>query len=174
MTRGSVWRVSALLPILFLPVLEAQSPALDIKMGLWDIAAISHLGGEMAIDTTRMPPEQKKVIEQAMKKAMSEARTSVAKWCLSQKKLEKWIFAGENPPGQTCTQTPTSNTPTSLEVTTNCTGEHASTAQMHLDALSPTSIKGAIKSTTTEQDRTMTLNVALTGKWLGSDCGSDK
>jgi hypothetical protein len=170
----SVWCVSALLPIVLGAVLDAQAPALDVKMGLWEITTTVQIRGQIAIDTSKMTPEMKKVVEDAVKKVTGETYTNVANQCMNNEWLGKWVFMGQNPPGLTCTQTPTSNTRASLDVTITCTGEHTSATQMHLDALSPTSMKGTIKSESTEQGRTSTSNVALTGKWLGADCGSEK
>jgi hypothetical protein len=48
------------------------------------------------------------------------------------------------------------------------------TGQMHIEALSPTSIKGTIKSSGAEQGATMTATINMTGKWLGADCGDVK
>ena len=77
-------------------------------------------------------------------------------------------------PGTTCKQTMITNTHTALESKVVCTGQHPSTMQMHFDALSPTSVKGTMKSTTTEGGKTMTGDVTMTAKWLGANCGDVK
>jgi hypothetical protein len=153
---------------------QAQAPALDIKMGLWAITTTAQIRGEMAIDTSNMTPEMKNTIEEAMKKVTGQTYTSVANKCVSKEWLAQWIFMGGDPRGHTCTQTPTNNTPASLDVTITCIGESASVSQMHLDALSTSSFKGTITSANTDKGRTSATNVALTGKWLRTDCGSEK
>jgi hypothetical protein len=174
MKSASILCVAVLLSMRLTGAVLAQAPALDIKMGLWEITTTAQIRGQMAIDTRDMTPELKDAMEKAMKKVASETYSSVAKKCVSKEWLAQWIFMGEPPAGHTCTQTPTKNTRASLDVTITCTGEHASTSQVHFDALSPSSIKGAMKITGTEQARTTTTSVALTGKWLRTDCGSEK
>jgi hypothetical protein len=93
---------------------------------------------------------------------------------VTKEKLEKSVFMMENQPGQTCRQLLTNNTRTSLDASITCTGANAMSGQMHIDALSPTSIKGVIRSASTEPGRAMAVNITMTGKWLGADCGSEK
>jgi hypothetical protein len=45
---------------------------------------------------------------------------------------------------------------------------------MHVDALSSTSFKAAMRSSNSERGKTMTVDGTMTGKWLGADCGNVK
>src|SRR5438132_805284 len=105
MKSVSVWRVSALLSVSFAAALVAQAPALDVKMGLWEMSSTTQMGGQMpTVDTSKMTPEQKKQLDDAMKQMVGEAHTNVAKSCVTKEKLEKSVFMMESQPGQTCKQ----------------------------------------------------------------------
>jgi hypothetical protein len=54
------WFGSALLWTVLTTVVLAQAPALDIKMGLWEITTTTQIGGQTPqVDTSEMTPEQK-------------------------------------------------------------------------------------------------------------------
>jgi uncharacterized protein DUF3617 len=174
MKSATVWCASACLSMSLAAVLVAQAPALDVKMGLWEMTMNSQVGGQMpAIDTSKMTPEQKAKMEEMMKSMMG-AHTTVTKTCMTREKFEKSPFMTENQPGQTCKQNISTNTRSTLEATVTCTGEHAMDGQVHFEALSSTSVKGVLKMAAIERGRTMNFDSTLTAKWLGADCGSVK
>lgn len=169
-------RRSALATIsLFLPAIAlAQAPALDVKMGLWEITSTMNIGGEMPMmDTSKMTPEQKAQMDAAMK-SMVGAHTNVQKTCVTRETFDKSNFMMSDQPGMTCKQTVSTNTRSVLDAKVVCTGEHSMTVQMHVDALSPTAFKGSMSSSATEQGKTMKVDGTMTGKWLGADCGNVK
>jgi hypothetical protein len=168
------WFSSALLCTGLTTVVLVQAPALDVKMGLWEITTTTQIGGQMPqVDTSKMTAEQKAQVEALMKSSMGN-HSNVRKACVTQEQLDKSNFLMGDQPNTTCKRTITANTRTTLEASVACTGEHAMTAQMHIDALSPTNIKMNMQSSDTTQGRTMTMNVVTTGKWLGADCGGIK
>jgi len=151
----------------------AQTPALNVQMGLWEISTTTDVGGQMpGVDTSKMTPEQKARVDAAMK-GMMGSHTSVNKTCMTKEKFNQSNFMADQP-GDMCHQTITTNTRTSLEGSVTCTGEHPMTGQIHIDAPSPTAFTGTVKASSTDSGRTMTLNLALSGKWLGADCGAVK
>jgi hypothetical protein len=155
-------------------VVLAQAPALDVKMGLWEMTTASNVGGQMpAIDTSKMTPEQRGRAEAAMQ-GMMGAHTNVAKTCMTREKFDRSSFMAPDEPGSTCKQTITTNTRSTLEGTLSCTGERPRTGQMHIDAVSSTNFKGTFKMSETNQGKTMNVNLTMTGKWLGADCGTVK
>jgi hypothetical protein len=174
MTKIFRFTLAAAAPLVLYVTVSAQTPALDVKMGLWEISSTTEIGGQMPdIDTSKMTPEQKARMEQAMK-AMMGSHTNVTKSCVTKEKFDTSKFMGGNEVGQTCKQTITTNTRSTLDASVVCTGENAMTSQMHIDALSSTAFKGTAKGTGTNQGRTMTVSVNMTGKWLGADCGDTK
>jgi uncharacterized protein DUF3617 len=112
-------------------------------------------------------------MEAAMRNMMAP-HTNVRKSCMTKEKFDQSNFISSDQPGTTCKQTITTNTRSALDGTVSCTGQRPSTAQVHIDAPSSTSIKGSVKTSESDQGRTMSVDVAMTGKWLGADCGAVK
>jgi hypothetical protein len=172
MNPTSRWLAAAAVSMSFTTVALAQAPVLDVKMGLWEITSTTNLGGQIpTVDTSKMTPEQKAQMEAVMK-AMTG--THSAKTCITREKFNKSNFMTNDESGKTCKQTVATNTRTSLDATVVCTGERARTEQMHIEALSSTSVEASIKLSSAEQGRPMTASVTMTGKWLGADCGNLK
>jgi len=170
----SRWSTAATLSLSLTAVVLAQAPVLDVKMGLWEVSSTVNIGGQMpGVDMSKMTPEQKAQVEAAMKSMMG-AHTNTQKSCVTREKFNRESFMMENGPGMTCKQTITTNTKSALDAKVACTGEHPMTMQMHIDALSQTTFKGTIKSTNTEQGKTMTVDGTMAGKWLSADCGDVK
>ncbi len=161
---------AAVLPVL---LAAADTPALNVRLGLWETTSTTHVGGQMpAIDTSKMPPEQRARVE-AMMKQMLGAHTQTAKSCLTKERLERGTFTDDqNQPD--CKTTVNRNTSTVLDATEVCTGEHPRTVQLHFEAQSPTSVTGTFKSMDTEQGRTMTVDGTIASTWLAADCGDVK
>jgi hypothetical protein len=155
-------------------VLLAQTPiapALDIKMGLWEISSTSQIGGNMpTMDTSKMTPEQKAQMEAAMK-AMMGSHQNVTKSCMTKEKFQKEGLMEDH--GGDCKQSITTNTKSTLEAKVVCTNP-SSTSQFHVDAQSQTAFKATVKTVATDQGKPMNIDIALTGKWLGADCGDVK
>lgn len=149
----------------------AQTPALDVKMGLWEMTSTTSLGGELPnLDLSKLPPAQRAQMEAALKAATGGHVTNI---CMTREKFNKSNFMADDEDGK-CKHTITTNTHTTLDVSSVCTGERSRTEQMHLDAVSPTSVAGTVKGTNTEKGKTMTVNMTMTGKWLSADCGKVK
>jgi hypothetical protein len=174
MKSVSVWCVSACLSVSLAAAVAAQAPALDVKMGLWEMTNVSTVSGQMpTIDTSKMSPEQRARFEEAMKKR-GTPRTTVTKSCLTKEKFERSAFMMEDQPGRTCKQSILTNTRSRLDATLTCTGEHPVTGQIHVDALSPTNVKISVTSASAMPDGAMNINMTMTGKWIGADCGNEK
>jgi hypothetical protein len=166
---------AVLLFVLTGAVVLAQRPALNLKMGLWELTSMSQVGGQMpAIDTSKMTPEQKAKFEAAMKSVVMGAHTNVIKSCITPEKYDKANFMMTDKDADNCKQTVSTNTSTSLEAAVTCTGERARTGQVHIEAPSPTLFKGTVKFTMNENGRPMTVDGTMTAKWVAADCGAVK
>jgi hypothetical protein len=151
----------------------AQAPALNVKMGLWEMTATTNVGGEMpGIDTSKMTPEQKKRMEATMKNAMGEHNT-VMKDCMTKEKFNESNFMSSGRDDK-CKQVLTTNTATVLEGTVTCTGERAMSGEMHVQAPTPTAFTATMKMNAVQGGRTMVVDMKMAGKWLGADCGDVK
>lgn len=166
------WIAAVLVSTAGAAVLVAQAPALDVKMGLWEITSTTDMGGQMpGMDTSKMTPEQRAQVE-TMMKSMT-AHPTVAKICITKEKFDRSSFMTEQP-GSSCSQNIATNTSSTLDATVSCNGARGITGQLHFEALSSTSIKGNVTFSNAEQGKTMNMKSAITGQWLGADCGTTK
>ncbi|HEV3140465.1 MAG TPA: DUF3617 domain-containing protein, partial [Vicinamibacterales bacterium] len=158
--------------------IAAQAPMMDVKLGLWEITTKTNMGGASPPampkmsdeDLAKIPPAQRAQIEAMMKGAAGAPMT--LKSCLTKEKYEKGL-AMQQRPNQNCTQTITNNTRTSMDASVVCT-QPASTSTVHMEATSPTSYTGVVKSKSTQRGREMDITIEMSGKWLGADCGDVK
>ncbi len=172
MTTCTRWLTAAAVSVSLSTLLLAQAPALDVRMGVWEITSTIDIGGQMpAMDTSGMTPAQKAQMEAAMK-GMMGPHTTTDKSCITKEDFSKsaLMLGQSDEDAEDCKQTIATNTRSTLEGTVVCTGENAMTRQIRIDAVSPTSIKAVMKGTHTEKGRTTTMNATMTGKWLGADC----
>jgi Protein of unknown function (DUF3617) len=166
------WFPAASLAVLLASAVDAQAPALDVRTGLWEIASTATTAGSPpGIDVSKMTPEQKARMEAAMK---ARQGPHLAKTCITKEKLAKSPFLTQDESDANCTTTLTTNTRAALDGTKTCTGDRAMTVHIHVDALSPTSIKGTFKISRDGQGRNMTTDFAMDGKWLAAACGDVK
>jgi hypothetical protein len=155
-------------------VARAQAPALNVNMGLWEITAVTKIGGRMPVDTSKLTPEQKARMEAAMQQMAGTSHTHVNKTCMTREKFNSKNFLVDQTGNKDCKQTLTTNTPTTLDADVVCTGEPSMKGHFHVDATSPSSFAGTLTTSATGEGNTMTGNVNLTGKWLGANCGDIK
>lgn len=147
----------------------AQAPALNVKTGLWDMSFVADMtAAAQTADLSKMTPAQR-----AQWDAMMKTRGMVPmsfKNCLTREKLAEHRFTADRA-GQTCRQTVTRSTATTLDINQVCTGTQPSTNEIHVEAVSPTDIKVLVKQVA---GRGSPLTVTMTGKWLAADCGDVK
>jgi hypothetical protein len=150
--------------------LVAQTPALDLKLGLWENTIVTNIGGAPPIDTSKMSPKMT-----AAMKGMAGERTMTDKSCLKKEDLAKDSFMLPNESGMTCTRTITTNTKSSFVANVSCTGQREMKGQVSIESMSDgTAFNGSMKMAATTQGRTMDVNMKMSGKYLGADCGTVK
>jgi hypothetical protein len=160
-------------------VLAAQAPALDVRMGLWEVTATTTIGGQMpsmtGMDMSSMTPEQQARMAEAMK-GMMGAHTTTSKSCLTREEFDKSSLLGMNDEEKDadCRQTITTNTRTTLEGSVTCKGAQEMSGRVHIEAASPTAFSGTFNSSSGASGQAMTFGVTMAGKWLGADCGDVK
>jgi Protein of unknown function (DUF3617) len=171
MSRSAI--ASVLMVSAFAVGLLAQAPQLNVRTGLWEITTVMKMGGDMPkIDFSQMPAAQRAQMEAVMKAMMNE-RTETSKSCVTAEDLKDGSFmTGDD--DLKCQQAITVNTRTALESTVTCTGERTMTGKLRVDAPAPTTMNAKMNATTTEDGQTMTIDLAMTGKWLAADCGEVK
>ena len=147
-------------------------PALDMRMGLWEVTNTVDFGGQVpGVDTSKMTPQQQAQMAAAMR-GMMTPRTTVTKSCFTRDDFDRKNFLASDE--RNCKQVFTTNTKTLLEGTVACTGDRAMNGTMHVEAPAPTRFTGHVKSTSTERGRTTNVNITMAGKWLAAECGDTK
>jgi hypothetical protein len=150
----------------------AQSaPALNIKMGLWELAIDMSGALPPGIDLSKMTPEQQAAMAQAMRGRGMAPGGGGFKMCMTKEKLANGQMA-QSRPGQECKDKVTRSTTTTLDITETCTSSTqppvVTTSELHVEAISPTSVK----MTAQETGKPMIVN--MTGRWLAAECGDVK
>jgi len=150
---------------------SAQAPALKINLGAWEVAMAVDLAGQMpGVDPSKLTPEQQARID-AMAKARGNQPPRIRKTCVTKENFQKGTFLDNDDADMKCTRTLSANTSTTIDQTITCMGDNASrTSHLHIDAPSPTTFTAKATNTSTQNNRTMTVNATMTGKWLSADC----
>ena len=166
---------SSILVVGITAVLAAQAPVLDVKLGLWENTIVTNIGGMAMpqVDTSKMPPDQAAKIAEAMKGMSGRAVTD--KNCLTKEDLANESFMMPKDNKMTCTRTVTTNTKAVFAADVNCTGERTVKGQINVESLAGgNAFKGAMKMATTSGTQTINVNMTMSGKYLGPDCGDVK
>jgi hypothetical protein len=149
---------------------------LNVKEGLWEVTVTHSMTGMPAApnispDTlAKMPPEQRARVEAMIKGSPS---TDVRKECVTKEKLAKNVAFSAN--RGDCTRTVTSSTSSKIEMKVHCEetkGSSDSTAV--IEALASDNVKSTIHSVVNNNNRTMNMDITVTSKYLGVDCGDVK
>jgi hypothetical protein len=168
-----VYRVSLFgaLAISLTVIAWAQAPALKINLGAWEITMAIDMAGQMpGVDPSKVTPDQQAALD-AMMRARGNQPPRTRKSCVTKENLQKGTFLDNDDADMKCTRTFTTNTSTTIDQTITCTGDAASrTSHLRIDAPSPTNFIAKATNTSTRNNRTMTVNATMTGKWLGADC----
>jgi hypothetical protein len=151
----------------------AYAEPLDVKLGLWENTITTEMSGTPPVDTSKMSPEQKARFEAAMKAREAKGpRTRVHKSCLTKEKLEREPFDTEGKK-ESCTHTMISSTRTLWRGKLQCT-KPKRVGESRMEALSRERIKGTMQMNAGDANHAMAVHVSITGRWLGSNCGSTK
>lgn len=129
-------------------IVAAQTAKPNVKLGLWEtVMTMEGMG----------PGEPRKV-------------------CITAEKLATGAF--DDSPDQECKRTVTGSTASSMDVTETCARKAdpgvTGTGTLHLQVLSPESVKGTLLTKLSMTGRSMTMNGALTAKFVSTDCGKIK
>lgn len=121
----------------------------------------------------KMTPEQRQQFQQSMAATMGNmSKAVVTRSCLTEKTLQRGLDMSR--PQENCHRTTSHVTSRLIDATMECTGEHKTTGTFHFEAVSPEQIRGDFSIVSTGGGNTMTIKRTMTGKWLGSDCGTVK
>ena len=176
--------------VLFAPVLigfcllaaDAVQP-FKAKLGVWEITTNQQTTGMPTAampaipedKLAQMPPAQRAQIEAMIKqRAVGGApKTQTRQTCVTAEKLSKAPFSEEKP---SCQRTIVNSTSKTFELHEVCTDTDGSqrTADAKYEIVGDSRMKGSVKVTANRAGRTMTVNLDMSGKWVGSDCSTIK
>lgn len=134
-----------------------------------------------------MPPEQRKMMEEAMAASgvkfsqdavtLDNGQVKIdkqgleSKQCVTQAEIDR----GYTPEmEENCTSSMKQIGKNRFKSTQKCSGENASTMEAEIQFHSPTHYTGSGVTTQLVNGQTYTIEVSLDGKWLGAECGDVK
>jgi hypothetical protein len=148
----------------------------NVKEGLWEVTVNHSMTGMPAVPNippdalAKMPPEQRARIEAMMKGGSS---TDVRKECITKEKLAKNSAFSAN--RGDCTRTVVNSTGSKLELKFHCEEKQSSSdGTFTMEAIGSDAAKGTMHSVTNANGHTMTMDLTITSKYLGADCGDVK
>lgn len=127
-------------------ILVAQAK-LNVKLGLWETTTVMK-------DLGASDPQ---------------------KICITAEKVNTGAF--DDPPGAVCKHTITGQTATTMDVKATCESKQppmTGGSTLHIDVVSPTSVKGTITATQSMGAQSMTMSGTLTSKFIADKCGDVK
>ena len=145
-----------------------QTLNFDAKPGLWEVTSTGKMSGMPIIDMSKMPPEARQRLEEAMKKQQTP-QTRTTRSCMTREKLEKDMFLDSQQ--SSCKRTLVTNTRTVAEAKLECTNEkYPTVGTFRIEALSRENVKGIFKATAGP----MNIDTTMTAKWISDNCGDVK
>lgn len=161
--------------VIFGMAVSAAAPALaadhlDVKPGLWSMTMQTQMSGVPSVDLSKVPLAQRAMVQKMMAAQMGKAAKPKAfKSCLTEADLAKpTVFQGENDP--LCRVVVKKVTASEVQYGEECTGAHARRVTADFKAANAESVTGTSQAVS----QGVTVDVAISGKWVGADCGSVK
>jgi hypothetical protein len=161
--------------VIFGMAVSAAAPALaadhlDVKPGLWSMTMQTQMGGVPNVDLSKVPVAQRAIVQKMMAAQMGKAAKPKAfESCLTEADLSKPLaFQGENDP--LCKVSVKKITASEVQYGEECTGAHARSVTTDFKAANEESVSGRSRAVS----QGVTVEVAISGKWVGADCGAVK
>ncbi|MFY9908052.1 MAG: DUF3617 domain-containing protein [Terriglobales bacterium] len=151
---------------------------LNVKEGLWEVTVVHSMTGMPTSSMANIPPDALAKMtpdQRARVEAMMGGKpsTDVRKECVTKEKLAK-NAAFSNTRGE-CTRTVVSSTGRRVEAKIHCEeNKSVSDGNFVMEALSSDNVKGTMHMAVTGSGHNMTMDLTITSKYLGADCGAVK
>ena len=157
----------------------ADTPQLNVKLGLWEIATHPQVNGNLPItdeQLAKLPPDQRAKFEAAMQAAIARgAQPRIFKECMTAEKRSHGFEAGSDPSKTNCKVTLVTNTSNEFESHRECVSDDGKqSTSVHFQVVSSDHVAGTVNALISHGGKTMTVNSTMEGKWLGADCGAVK
>jgi hypothetical protein len=151
---------------------------LNVKEGLWEVTVVHSMTGMPNASMANIPPDALAKMtpdQRARVEAMmgGKPNTDVRKECVTKEKLAK-NAAFSNTRGE-CTRTVVSSTGRRVEAKIHCEEKQSvSDGNFVMEALGSDNVKGTMHMAVTGNGHNMTMDMTITSKYLGQDCGDVK
>jgi hypothetical protein len=158
--------------------LALPAGAQDMKPGLWELnnkvgsadGQMNAAMAEMQKQLASMPPEQRQAMQQMMERngmQIGAGGALTTRMCMTKEMIQRKEFPVQE---GDCKQKVTPLSAKRMKVVFSCTNPPASgEGEMTLDSDTSYHAKMHIKGT--DGGRQQTMDMDVTGKWLGADCG---
>ena len=169
-------RNQTLLILLFLAgTAEAGAAGLTAKPGLWERTTTTTMEGAAvapSIDLSKMPPERRAKMEEMLAaRNDGKPRTATHRSCVTPEMLQKWDhFTQDDNEKSRCERKVLEQSSSHFKMTTVCEGGK-STGTFEFTAASPESVAGHMTMVTHGDSGDRKVNITMTSRWLGADCG---
>lgn len=160
---------------------NAPAGAQALKPGLWEnsFTMKSTSGGmekamaEMQAQMAKMPPEQRKMMEQMMAKqgVGMGPKGNTVKFCMTPEDAARQELPAAD---GNCKQKITRRSGNTLAMSFTCTGNPPSTGEGEYTVVSDTAYSGKSVVNTTVNGKPERMDMTVAGKWLAADCGAIK
>lgn len=168
--------------LLLFPAALLAGDFFNAKEGLWEMTVTTGGSGMQGMNMdqlSKLPPDQRAMVEQAMKQRgiTMNGNSITTKSCVTKDKLAKGeAFADRSKERGNCTHTMVKQTASHYEAKFHCAGKNgdATDGTMNVDIAGDT-VKGVMHMTSTTSDgNTHSFDTNFTSKYLGADCGDVK
>lgn len=167
--------------LLLFPMAAFGGDMFGAKEGLWETTVTTGgtgMHGMSADQLANLPPEQRAMVEQAMKKQgiSMNGNTITTKSCVTKDKVAKGeAFADSRKNSGDCTRTVVKQTPNHFEAKFHCNGKNGEvTDGTTIVDVAGDGVKGVTHFSHTNEGNTRTFDTSFTSKYLGPNCGDIK
>ena len=163
----------------------ADVKPLDAKLGLWESTTTHEMEGMPAMPAVpqisqekldKMPPAQRAQIEAMMKNRgnLGAPRTTTSKFCMTKESLSRGFNIPENKEAS-CTSQIVSSSSSKTQIHIDCTPSGGKSAgDVTIERIDGEHIKSNMIMKTTTGERTMTIKMNSSARWIASVCGDVK
>ena len=178
---------SLLLPLASV-ALPADTKLFDAKLGLWETTTTTEMEGMPAMPAMpqipkesldKMPAAQRERVEAMLKNRANPGapRTMTSKSCTTKETLARGFGVPENK-NVDCTRQIVSSSSSKAQIHVECTpaggGGMKSSGDVAMERIDAEHVNGTMVTKSMAGEKTITVKMSFTSKWVSADCGDVK
>jgi hypothetical protein len=154
-----------------LPLLAQDKQTLNVKPGLWEVTTVTQTTG-----LPKLPPELLAAVPEAQRAQMmamfsgkdgEKSAPQKTQQCVTQEDLAKPF---DTPSEEHCKAKLITSSATEQQYEMTCAGEVSGKGTMQVSAPDPESMQGKVDIAMSGAAEAVTMQIEMTGKWLGAQC----